>query len=80
MDGSTTSKASPAAPPWVVGSVRGPTTSSSSMIEPGQPWVMTSGKASWCRDLTWMNCTSSPSSSVVNWGRAFSFFSQRRQS
>ena len=31
-------------PPWAVGSVSGPTVSSSSMTEPGQPCVMISGK------------------------------------
>jgi hypothetical protein len=34
-DGNTRSKASSARPPWAVGSVSGPTTSSSSITEPG---------------------------------------------
>ena len=34
-----------ARPPCAVGSVSGPTASSSSMTEPGQPWVMISGNA-----------------------------------
>jgi hypothetical protein len=37
-----------------VGSVSGPTTPSISMTEPGQPWVMMSGKALRCWDFTWM--------------------------
>jgi hypothetical protein len=80
MDGSTRSKASSARPPWAVGSVSGPTTSSSSITEPGQPWVMISGNASSCRDLTWRKWMSTPSISVLNCGRAFSFASTLRQS
>jgi hypothetical protein len=37
-------------PPCAVGSVSGPTVSSSSMTEPGQPCVMISGNAFSCRD------------------------------
>jgi hypothetical protein len=65
-DGSTRSNASPAAAPCAVGSVSGPTTSSSSITEPGQPWVMISGSAFSWRDLTWMKWMSSPSISVLN--------------
>jgi hypothetical protein len=60
--------------------VSGPTTSSSSITEPGQPCVMTSGKAFSWGDFTWMKWTSSPSISVVNCGSAFSFAAHRRQS
>ena len=50
------------------------------MIEPGQPWVMISGSASSCRDVTWMKWTSIPSISVLNCGSAFSLVSHLRQS
>ena len=50
------------------------------MTEPGQPWVMISGSASSCRDLTWMKWISTPSISVVNCGSAFSLASALRQS
>ena len=65
-DGSTRSNASAAVPPCAVGSVSGPTESSISMTEPGQPWVMISGSASWCSDLTCTKWMSTPSISVVN--------------
>ena len=58
-------------PPCAVGSVSGPTASSSSITEPGQPWVMISGRASSCWDLTWMKWMSTPSISVTNCGSAF---------
>ena len=67
-------------PPCAVGSVSGPTVSSSSMTEPGQPCVMISGNAFSCRDLTWMKWISTPSISVVNCGSAFSVASHVRQS
>jgi len=54
--------------------------SSSSMTEPGQPWVMISGNASSCRDLTWMKWISTPSISVVNCGSSFSRAATRRRS
>jgi hypothetical protein len=63
-----------------VGSVSGPMVSSSSMTEPGQPWVMISGIAFSCRDLTLMKWISTPSISVVNCGSAFSLASHLRQS
>ena len=50
------------------------------MTEPGQPWVMISGKASSCSDLTWMKWISTPSISVVNCGNALSSASTLRQS
>ena len=67
-------------PPCAVGSVSGPTVSSSSTTEPGQPWVMTSGNAFSCGDLMWTKWISTPSISVVNCGSAFSFASNLRQS
>ena len=67
-------------PPCAVGSVSGPTVSSSSMTEPGQPCVMISGSAFSCGDLTWMKWMSTPSISVVNCGSALSFASALRQS
>ena len=50
------------------------------MTEPGQPWVMISGRAFSWGDLTWRKWMSTPSMVVVNWGRAFSLASQARQS
>jgi hypothetical protein len=50
------------------------------MTEPGQPWVMISGSAFSCGDLTWMKWISTPSISVVNYGSAFSLASHARQS
>ena len=50
------------------------------MTEPGQPWVMISGNACSCRDLTWMKWISTPSMVVVNCGSAFSLASALRQS
>ena len=79
-DGSTRSKASLAVPPCAVGSVSGPTVSSSSSTEPGHPCVMISGRASECGDFTWMKWMSTPSISVLNCGSAFSFASHLRQS
>ena len=79
-DGSTRSNASSVRPPCAAGSVSGPMTPSSSMIEPGQPCVMISGIAPACGDLAWMKWTSTPSISVVNCGSAFSLASKARQS
>src|SRR6516164_2289998 len=70
-DGRTRSNASPESPPYAVGSVSGPTTSSSSITEPGQPCVMIRGNASACRDLTWTKWMPTPSISVLNCGNAF---------
>ena len=50
------------------------------MTEPGQPWVMISGNAFSCRDLTWMKWISTPSISVVNCGSALSRASTRPKS
>ena len=50
------------------------------MTEPGQPWVIISGSAFSCADLTWMKWMSSPSISVVNCGSAFNLASHARQS
>jgi hypothetical protein len=55
-------------------------TASSSMIEPGHPWVMMTGSALSCSERTWMKWMSSPSILVMKWGRPFSFASHRRQS
>jgi hypothetical protein len=51
-----------------------------SMIEPGQPWLTMSGMAFSCFERTWIKWMSSPSISVTNCGRLFSFVSHRRQS
>jgi hypothetical protein len=80
MDGTTRSNASPAEPPCAVGSVSGPMTPIISMIEPGQPCVMTRGSAFSCGDFTWMKWILVPSISVVNCGSAFSLVSHARQS
>ena len=53
---------------------------SCSMIEPGHPCLTMSGNASSCCERTWMKWMSSPSISVMNCGRAFSFASHLRQS
>ena len=53
---------------------------SCSTIEPGQPWVTMSGSASSCFERTWMKWMSSPSISVMKFGRAFSRASHLRQS
>jgi len=48
--------------------------------EPGQPCVMSSGKAFGSFDLRWMKWIVSPSIVVVNWSNPFSFRSWARQS
>ena len=53
---------------------------SCSMIEPGHPCVMMIGSAFGCFERTWMKWMSTPSISVTNCGRAFSFASILRQS
>jgi hypothetical protein len=50
------------------------------MTEPGQPCVMISGMASSWWERTWMKWMSTPSISVLNWGKALSFSSTLRQS
>jgi hypothetical protein len=75
-DGQTTWNASAGSS----GSVSGPMTDSNSMIEPGQPWVRTSGRAPSCGERTCRKWTSSPPIAVVNCGSAFSRASVRRQS
>ena len=47
-------KASSAAPPCASGSVSLGMTSRNSTTEPGQPWVMSRGKASGWGDRAWM--------------------------
>jgi hypothetical protein len=79
-DGITRWKASDGLPPWVVGSVRGPMSLSCSMIEPGQPWVTISGRASWWGERRWRKWSSRPSISVRNWGRVLRVASTVRQS
>ncbi len=63
-----------------VGSVSRSMIFSCSMIEPGHPWLTTSGSASSCRERTWMKWMSRPSISVMNCGSAFSSASHLRQS
>jgi hypothetical protein len=63
-----------------VGLVSGSMIFSCSRIEPGHPWVTISGSASSCWERTWMKWMSSPSTSVMKFGRAFSFASHLRQS
>ena len=72
--------ASAAVPPWAVGSVSGPITFWNSTIEPGQPWVSTSGVASSCGERTCWKWMSSPSISTMWLGWALSPASHRRQS
>ncbi len=78
--GTTRWKASSSEPPWAVGSSSGSNTSRNSTIEPGQPWVMTSGAAPRCFERRWRKWMPSPSISVLNWSRSFRRFSRRRQS
>jgi hypothetical protein len=54
--------------------------SSSSITEPGQPWLMLSGNACSWGERRWSKWSSTPSMVVLNWGRAFSLASARRQS
>jgi hypothetical protein len=51
-----------------------------SMIEPGQPCVMMSGRASVCCERTWRRWMPRPSMMVRNCGSAFSRVSVARQS
>src|SRR5947208_1982598 len=78
--GITTWNASEAWPPYDTGSVSGPIRSRNSTIDPGQPCVSKSGKASGEAERTWMKWIRCPSISVVNWGYEFSSFSAARQS
>ncbi len=50
--GMITWKASAGSPPCAPGSVSGPMTSRNSAIEPGQPWVSSSGTASGAAERT----------------------------
>ncbi len=79
-DGQTMWKASAASPPWAMGSVSGPMTLRNSMIEPGQPCVMMSGRASACWERTCRKWMLRPSIGVRNCGSAFSRVSVARQS
>ena len=80
IEGITTSNASAASPPCAGGSTSGSTSFSCSMIEPGHPWVITSGRAPACGERTWTKWMSRPSISATNCGSAFSLASQARQS
>jgi hypothetical protein len=80
IEGMTTSNESSGLPPWAVGSVKGPTTLSISNTDPGQPWVMITGKALGCFERKWMKWMSTPSMRVMNCGSALSFASAFRQS
>ena len=60
--------------------LNGPTESSISITEPGQPWVMISGSASSCGERMWRKWTSTPSISVTNCGSAFRRASTRPKS
>jgi hypothetical protein len=60
--------------------VSGSITFRSSMIDPGQPCVMSSGSASSCGERMCANWISSPSISVMNCGSALSVASTVRQS
>jgi hypothetical protein len=62
------------------GSVNGRITLLNSTIEPGQPWVMISGNASWRGERMCTKTMFSPSITVWNGGRTFSRASVARQS
>ena len=62
------------------GSVSGPMIFVNSAIEPGQPWVTSSGRAPGCRDRRCTKCTVRPSMVVVNCSSALSRRSCARQS
>ena len=79
-DGATTWNASAGSPPCARGSVSGPTTSRNSAIDPGQPWLRTSGSASGSGERTCAAWIGVPSISVSSCGQAFSRASQVRQS
>ena len=55
-------------------------TSSISITDPGQPWVMINGSAFSWGEGAWMKWTSTPSIWVMNCGREFSWRSHLRQS
>ena len=79
-DGAMTWKASAGSPPWAAGSVSGPITFRNSTTEPGQPWLMSSGRASAWGDRWWMAWMRWPSMVVTTWSRPFSRASAARQS
>ncbi len=79
-DGHTMWNASAGSPPCAAGSASGSITLSNSTIEPGHPWVRTSGRAPSCGDRTWMKWMPSPSISVRNWGSRLRRASVARQS
>src|SRR5215207_8848870 len=61
-------------------SLSGSITLKNSTIEPGQPWVMTSGIASGSSERTWTKWRPSPSISIRHWGSALRRASVARQS
>jgi hypothetical protein len=63
--GTTTSKASAGSPPWLRGSVRGPTRSRYSRKVLGQPWVRIRVRASGSGERTWRKWMFWPSMVVV---------------
>jgi len=79
-DGATPWNASASSPPWHAGSRSGSTTSRNSTIEPGQPWVSTSGRAVGTGDGACRQWMRSPSISVVTWSQPLSLASFARQS
>ena len=82
-EGATTWNASAASPPCRVGSVSGSITLWNSTIDPGQPWVISSGIASGCGERTWTKCSPGslrPSTGIVNWSKRLSSAWRARQS
>jgi hypothetical protein len=84
-DGATTWKASAGSPPCAAGSLSGPITFMNSTVDPGQPCVITSGKAFGSGERAWMKwkprvSSLPPVSSVRNCGNWLRCFSRDRQS
>ena len=80
IDGITTWKASSALAPCAVGSVSGPMSFSCSMIEPGQPWQTTIGRAFSCLRTDVDEVDVEPVDLGDEFGTAFSRASLLRQS
>src|SRR5437763_15506816 len=72
IDGITTSKASAALPPYLVGFVSGSMILSCSITEPGHPWVTIIGSAFFSFDFTLMYWMSRPSLLVIQFRNEFS--------
>ena len=64
-------KASAGSPPWAAGSASGSMTLWNSTTEPGQPWVISKGRASGDGLGWWMKWMSKPSMVVLNWAKRF---------